>query len=143
MLRPVLRLLAALLLLALPVFPAPSLAQPAQAPACGTVGTEAFSCSCALTAPEGGVWGTGPYTSDSNVCTAALHAGLLTRQIAGGASTWIGVVEVQPSAGCPYYFGGTEAAPHPPRTRRPPVTSDGRASRDSRGSAADQPQEAS
>lgn len=29
-------------------------------------------------APQGSVWGSGPYTSDSNVCRAARHAGAVT-----------------------------------------------------------------
>ena len=107
MFRPLLRLLAAVLVLVLPALPAPSLAQPAEAPACGALEAEAFTCSCAVAAPTGGVWGTGPYTGDSAICTAALHAGLLVQQIAGGLSTWVGTVAVQPSAGCPYYFGST------------------------------------
>lgn len=37
-----------------------------------------FTCSCTPeAAEEGTVWGSGPYTDDSRVCRAAMHAGLL------------------------------------------------------------------
>ncbi|MEM8695963.1 MAG: LCCL domain-containing protein [Pseudomonadota bacterium] len=40
--------------------------------------TEAFTCSCsAETAEAGTVWGAGPYSDDSAVCRAAMHAGLV------------------------------------------------------------------
>lgn len=38
-----------------------------------------LNCSCTVeAAADGNVWGAGPYTDDSNVCRAAMHAGLLT-----------------------------------------------------------------
>lgn len=54
----------------------------------------------ALFCPPGGtpgsVWGSGPYTDDSSVCTAAVHAGLFT--FASG-----GVVRLTPTPGLPMY----------------------------------------
>lgn len=45
--------------------------------ALGTAGTT-LTCRCtAEAAASGTVWGSGPYTTDSAVCRAALHAGLL------------------------------------------------------------------
>jgi hypothetical protein len=40
------------------------------------------TCSAEATARAGGLWGSGPYTSDSAICRAALHAGVVTA--AGG-----------------------------------------------------------
>jgi len=47
------------------------------APACTTVAFTdgAMVCSCAEDTTNGSVWGSGPYTADSNICTAARHAG--------------------------------------------------------------------
>jgi len=56
-------------------------------------------CSCPATAASGTVWGTGPYTQDSSLCGAALHAGVI------GSSG--GNVHVIPAAGCPAYTGST------------------------------------
>lgn len=54
-------------------------------PACGRypVGEATYTCTCAAGAPNGSVWGSGPYTADSDICTAARHAGILTPD--GGA----------------------------------------------------------
>jgi LCCL domain-containing protein len=39
---------------------------------------ESFTCSCSTeTAQAGTVWGAGPYSDDSDVCRAAMHAGLV------------------------------------------------------------------
>jgi hypothetical protein len=38
-----------------------------------------YSCTCPAPNPAGAVWGAGPYTSDSDLCTAALHAGVIGR----------------------------------------------------------------
>ncbi len=41
-------------------------------------GQDRVSCSCAAgSASLGGVWGSGPYTADSNICAAAQHAGVI------------------------------------------------------------------
>jgi hypothetical protein len=46
---------------------------------CGAypVGQESYSCICTPDAAVGSVWGSGPYTADSNLCTAAFHAGVI------------------------------------------------------------------
>jgi outer membrane protein OmpA-like peptidoglycan-associated protein len=43
----------------------------------GTI--QPLACSCLPDSTErGGVWGMGPYTEDSSICMAAVHAGILT-----------------------------------------------------------------
>lgn len=45
-----------------------------------------LTCMCAASQTmSGGVWGEGPYTADSVICRAALHAGAIRRQ--GGQVT--------------------------------------------------------
>jgi hypothetical protein len=44
-----------------------------------------FSVTCPADCSWGSVWGSGPYTGDSNICSAAIHAGKLTT--AGGTVT--------------------------------------------------------
>jgi len=39
-----------------------------------------MTCSCSANAPAGSVWGSGPYTTDSDICTAARHAGVIGGQ---------------------------------------------------------------
>jgi hypothetical protein len=46
-----------------------------------------FAYTCPAGGTAGSVWGTDVYTDDSSVCTAAVHAGLITR--AGGGSVTI------------------------------------------------------
>lgn len=46
-----------------------------------------------------GVWGTDSYTDDSSICTAAVHAGLITVREGG-----VVMIEMRPDAG---YYGGT------------------------------------
>ena len=58
----------------------------------------AFTCPAAGTAAA--LWGTGVYTDDSSICTAAVHAGVIT--LAGG-----GQVRVAVQAGEPSYQGST------------------------------------
>ena len=42
-------------------------------------GAESYACMCPPVAQTtGAVWGSGPYTLDSNVCQAAAHAGVIT-----------------------------------------------------------------
>jgi hypothetical protein len=50
----------------------------AQTEACGRypVGADAYSCTC-TGSETGSVWGSGPYTSDSSICVAARHAGVI------------------------------------------------------------------
>jgi outer membrane protein OmpA-like peptidoglycan-associated protein len=92
--RPI-RLLLAVLLLALPAMlaVAQGLAEPPAAPLAPTCPRDALAlvgradtvtCLCA----DGGarsVWGSNPYTADSDICRAARHAGLITE--AGGRVT--------------------------------------------------------
>ena len=56
---------------------APASAQ--KAPQCGQFPPEASSllCLCPAGSPQGQVWGSGPYTADSDICTAATHAGVI------------------------------------------------------------------
>jgi hypothetical protein len=46
---------------------------------CGAfpAGQESYACACPAGFAQSAVWGSGPYTADSNVCTAALHAGAI------------------------------------------------------------------
>ncbi|MCX7299631.1 MAG: LCCL domain-containing protein [Rhodobacterales bacterium] len=51
----------------------------AQDELCGQypVGQSSYACTCTPDAAVGSVWGSGPYTADSNFCTAAFHAGVI------------------------------------------------------------------
>ena len=42
-----------------------------------------YSCNCPGNGSFGSVWGTDIYTDDSSICTAAAHAGLITREAGG------------------------------------------------------------
>jgi hypothetical protein len=83
-----------------------------------------YSCSCPPAKAPGAVWGSGPYTTDSDVCTAARHAGVIGKE--GGAV----VAELRPGQAAyqgstangvktqrwgkydsSFGFGGTEAVP--------------------------------
>jgi hypothetical protein len=48
---------------------------------------------CAAGGPLASVWGTGTYTSDSSICTAAVHAGLITLDDGGSVT-----IEMAPGA---------------------------------------------
>jgi outer membrane protein OmpA-like peptidoglycan-associated protein len=62
--------------------------------------TAPLTCSClAIDNPGSNVWGMDIYTEDSNICLAAMHAGLISRQ--GGNVT------VLPQPGRPAYAGVT------------------------------------
>lgn len=54
-------------------------ADAAAAQECGAypVGEASYACACPAGFSQGSVWGSGPYTADSSVCTAALHAGAI------------------------------------------------------------------
>ena len=69
-------------------------------PVCATLpaGVDSYDCSCAAGAAGGSVWGNGPYTADSDICTAARHAGYI--DAAGGD---VFVLRAQGLAG---YSGG-------------------------------------
>ena len=54
---------------------------PEPLPNCGPLGeAQELACFCAHGAPRGEVWGSGPYTADSDICTAALHAGVINTE---------------------------------------------------------------
>lgn len=59
-----------------------------------------FAVQCAPNGVAGSVWGSGPYTDDSSVCTAAVHSGLITLAQGGQA-----VIEIAPGQGA--YKGST------------------------------------
>lgn len=47
------------------------------------VAQDTYTCFCPAGGRPGSVWGSGPYTADSDLCAAARHSGMLTE--AGGA----------------------------------------------------------
>jgi hypothetical protein len=51
----------------------------AQGELCGIypAGQGSYTCTCTPDAAVGSVWGSGPYTTDSSLCDAAIHAGVL------------------------------------------------------------------
>jgi LCCL domain len=55
---------------------------------------------CSPNGTRGGVWGTGTYTDDSSICTAAVHAGIITMETGGKV-----VIEIAP--GQSSYQGST------------------------------------
>ena len=59
-----------------------------------------FLYACPAGGPLGRAWGTGAYTDDSSICTAAVHAGKLD-MIAGG------VITLEMQAGAASYLGST------------------------------------
>ncbi|MBL8957649.1 MAG: hypothetical protein JNK82_43140 [Myxococcaceae bacterium] len=60
------------------------------------------SCTCPLGVGSGPVWGSSPYTEDSMVCRAAVHAGAIDPAKGG-------VVKVTGARGCSRYTGSTRA----------------------------------
>ena len=67
----------------------------------GLTGTAEVTCLCAADAGKGSLWGSGTYTTDSDICKAAVHAGLIKTGTGGK-------VTVQSAPGCSAYEG-TEA----------------------------------
>jgi hypothetical protein len=68
--------------------------------ACGTLGPFAVStCACPAGGADAIVWGSDPYTADSDICTAARHAGVIGPE--GGEVT------VRRMAGQPDYTAST------------------------------------
>jgi hypothetical protein len=61
---------------------------------------QSFDCKCSPDFAIGTIWGTGTYTDDSNICTAAMHAGSITRTTGGN-------VRYTVSAGQSSYLGTT------------------------------------
>jgi phage baseplate assembly protein gpV len=84
---------------------------------------EQVTVECAPGGPVGSVWGTGTYTGDSSICTAAVHTGLIaladggtvTIQIAPGADAYEGTTAngVTSSEYGPYNSSFTFAADQP------------------------------
>jgi hypothetical protein len=59
--------------------------------------TESMQCVCPATHLTGGVWGTGTYTADSDICTAARHLGVIGQEggliqvlLSGGQQSYSG-----------------------------------------------------
>lgn len=82
---------------------------PAQsAAACGMFPSGAAEHRCSCTGAESGsVWGSGPYTSDSDICVAARHAGVIGR-----------------TGGEVVAFGGAGLAAYPSSTNNDVTTSE-------------------
>ena len=82
-----------------PLAPAPAPVPVLAGPACGKFppGQQSYACTCPAGAAPGAVWGSGPYVADSDICTAARHAGVIAE--AGGAVVALAV------AGLPAYRG--------------------------------------
>ena len=54
---------------------------PEPLPNCGLLGeAEELACFCPHGAPRGEVWGSAPYTAESDICTAAFHAGIINSE---------------------------------------------------------------
>ena len=64
----------------------------------GRTGTFAFDCPPGSSRDAVSVWGSGPYTDDSSVCTAGVHAGVIAFERGGR-------VRVQPRPGQNRYAG--------------------------------------
>ncbi len=60
--------------------------------------TASIACSCSDAAPSGVIYGTLIYTSDSDICTAAAHAGQVTTD---------GMVKLRGAPGCSSYEAST------------------------------------
>ncbi|MBX6376076.1 MAG: hypothetical protein IRZ13_17845 [Acetobacteraceae bacterium] len=77
-----------------------SAAAPPACPASFEQQSAPLACSCSAQATGiGEVWGTGAYSSDSSICRAARHAGIIPAE--GGT------VQVIPAPGMPSYAGTT------------------------------------
>lgn len=59
---------------------------------------DALSCACPAGTPGGSVWGSGTYTTDSNVCRAAVHAGVVNPSSGGNVTVYM-------APGCGSYVG--------------------------------------
>jgi hypothetical protein len=67
----------------------------------------AMTCRCDVSEPFGAVWGSGPYTSDSSICVAAVHAGLLASEARPDGTHHVGTVAFSRSEGCSTYLPDT------------------------------------
>lgn len=59
-----------------------------------------ITCTCAAN-PSGSVWGSHPYTQDSSLCAAAVHAGVITKDEGGS-------ITAKASPGCKKYDGSKQ-----------------------------------
>lgn len=74
-----------------------------------------LSCTCAAQqTQQGSLWGTDTYTSDSAICRAALHAGVISPQggavvvqVLGGRDSYLGTVRNGVSSGSWGAYGGS------------------------------------
>ena len=76
-------LLAGALVLALGLFASTGTATAQNLPECNysyPSGQAEYSCACPAGRSDGSIWGTGLYTSDSDLCTAAKHAGMVGKE---------------------------------------------------------------
>lgn len=109
--RPIYAGLAGLALVTGSLVAGPAAAQPApaepQACAASPADGATLTCSCDIASPDGSVWGSGPYTNDSDICTAAVHAGVLVATEDKGAVSYAGPVTVTGSPGCSSYEATT------------------------------------
>ncbi|MDJ0627276.1 MAG: LCCL domain-containing protein [Rhodobacter sp.] len=73
-------------------------------PACTKMpdGVDLLACACPANPTLGSVWGNGPYTHDSDICTAAIHNGYIGRDEGGE-------VYVLRVPGLPSYASGENA----------------------------------
>lgn len=55
----------------------------------GPAGTT-FTVDCPAGGSPGSIWGSGPYTGDSSICTAAVHAGIITLDDGGSVTALVG-----------------------------------------------------
>lgn len=55
----------------------------------GPAGTT-FTFDCPPGGSPGSIWGSGPYTGDSSICTAAVHAGIITLEDGGSVTGLVG-----------------------------------------------------
>ncbi len=70
-------------------FAAPALAQSQACPITFPLETKELTCTCGPGTHEFDIWGSGPYSSDSPICSAAVHAGAIGPD--GGEVTVFGV----------------------------------------------------
>jgi hypothetical protein len=70
-------------------------------------GADELTCRCDVVEPLASVWGSGPYTSDSSICSAAVHAGLLETASRPDGPHYTGTVTLNRSAGCSTYAPST------------------------------------
>ena len=70
----------------------PALAQSDVCPMTIPLGIDELTCTCGPGPHEFEIWGSGPYTSDSPICSAAVHAGAIGSE--GGEVT---IHNVEPS----------------------------------------------